>query len=158
MKLRNLLTQGGDDKEANEGEIVVNEEEVPEANLRNPYQTGKMAKSDAKKKGKVNIISEEDDDLNPNLSEKELKERENLDKELDALNALKAKTEAEEVEEKNVEEILASKKAMFSKLIVDRIQKEAIYNPTLFWLEPQTSFSVKNEMDYQLDFPITVTP
>lgn len=45
-------------------------------------------------KGIVNIISEEHDDFNPNLSEKELKEREKSDRELDVLNALKAKFEA----------------------------------------------------------------
>lgn len=61
----------------------------------------------------VNIVLEEDDDLNPNLSKKELKEREKRDKELDALNALKAKNEVEEVEENNVKELLTMMKVMF---------------------------------------------
>ncbi|CAH1436693.1 unnamed protein product [Lactuca virosa] len=74
-------------------------------------------------KGKVNIFSKEDDDINPNLSEKELKKQEKRDKELDALNALKAKTEAKEAEEKNVGEILATKKALFPEWTVDWIQK-----------------------------------
>lgn len=32
--------------------------------------------------------------------------------------------------------------------------KRAIDNPNLFWLEPQTSFSIENEMEYQLEFSI----
>lgn len=47
---------------------------------------------------------------------------------------------------------------MFPEWTVDRIQKEAIDNPTLFWLEPHTSLSIKNEMDCQLDFIITAKP
>ncbi|CAH1446058.1 unnamed protein product [Lactuca virosa] len=138
-----------DDKEANKGEIPVNKDEILEVNLRNPYETGKMAKSDAAKvvlekqslkdklknfrevktgrkgnvssgsgKGKVNIVSEGDGDLNPNLSEKELKEREKFDKELDELNALKVKFEAKE---NFFENILTSKKAMFPEWTTDRI-------------------------------------
>lgn len=43
--------QGGDDedKEVNKGEIPVNKDEILEVNLRNPYETGKMDKSDAAK-------------------------------------------------------------------------------------------------------------
>ncbi|CAI9291676.1 unnamed protein product [Lactuca saligna] len=103
-------------------------------------------------KGKLNIILVEDVDLNPKLYEEELREREKRDKELDALNALKAKFEAEE---KNVEEILASTKAIFPDWNVDQIQKEAINYPKLFLLEPRTSFSTKNESKCQLDFLIT---
>ncbi|CAH1424783.1 unnamed protein product [Lactuca virosa] len=105
-------------------------------------------------KRKVNIVSEENYDLNPN-SEKELKEREKHDKKIYALSTLKTKIKAEEAEEKNVKEPLTTKKVMFPDGTVYRIQKEAIDNPNLFWLEPQTSFSVKNEMDCQLDFPIS---
>lgn len=113
----------------NEGEILVNKYELPEANLRNPY--GEMAKKNAEKvviekqslkdklkklkevkigqkanvssisvKGKVNNVLEEDPDLNLNLSEKELKEHEKLDKELEVSNALKAKIEVEEAKQK----------------------------------------------------------
>ncbi|CAI9299051.1 unnamed protein product [Lactuca saligna] len=64
-------------------------------------------------KGKVNLVLEENDDLNPNLLETELKEREKRDKKLYALNILKTKIIAEEAKEKNVEETLTTKKAMF---------------------------------------------
>ncbi|CAH1412183.1 unnamed protein product [Lactuca virosa] len=84
-------------------------------------------------KGNVNIVSKEDIDLNPILSEQELKEQENHDKELDALDALKAKSKAREAEEKNVEQNLASKKVMFLDWAVDRIQNKAIDNLKLFW-------------------------
>lgn len=56
------------------------------------------------------------------------------------MNALKAKIEVEEVKEKNFEEILSSKKAIFPEWTVDWIQKKAIDNPNMFWLEPHTSF------------------
>lgn len=83
----------------------VNEDEVPEVNLKNPYDSVKMPKTDnankivlekkylkdrlknlkelktdrkgnissGSEKGKVNIVSEEDDDLNPKIFEKKLK-------------------------------------------------------------------------------------
>lgn len=53
-------------------------------------------------KGQLNIISEPGDDLNLNLSKKELKERENRYKEIDAFNALITNIEAKEAEEKKV--------------------------------------------------------
>lgn len=43
---------------------------------------------------------------------------------------------------------------MFPEWNIDQIRKEAIDNPNLYWLEPRTSFSVKNEVDVQFDFPI----
>lgn len=55
-------------------------------------------------------------------------ERERMDKELKELNALKKKLE--------------------------RIQKEAIDDPNLYWLEPTTSFDTNNEVDW-LDLPMT---
>ncbi|CAH1412814.1 unnamed protein product [Lactuca virosa] len=115
-----------DTHEANEDAAPVNNE-IPEANLRNPYETGKMAKSNVAKvvlgkqtlkqksknlkevtffrkgnvssgsgKGKVNIISEHGDDLNPKLSKSELEEQMKRDKQLDELIALKEKIEVEE--------------------------------------------------------------
>ncbi|CAI9282882.1 unnamed protein product [Lactuca saligna] len=83
---------------------------------------------------------------------KELKEQAKRDEELDALNALKAKFDAED---KFFEEILASKKVMFPEWIVDQIQEEAINNPNLYWLETQTSFSITNDLECQLDFLIS---
>ncbi|CAH1449326.1 unnamed protein product [Lactuca virosa] len=87
------------DREGNKDEIPINKDEIPEVNLRNSYETWKMAKLDAAKailekqtltekmtnprdvktgrkgnvsfrsgKGKVNIVSELDDDMNPNVS------------------------------------------------------------------------------------------
>lgn len=44
---------------------------------------------------------------------------------------------------------------MFPEWTINRIQKEVIDNLNLYWLQPQTSFEVKNEMGYQFDFSIT---
>lgn len=54
---------------------------------------------------------------------KELKEQAKCDEELDAL---KVKFDAEEAEKKIFEEILASKKAMFSEWTIAQIQKDPL--------------------------------
>lgn len=73
---------------------------------------------------------------------------------LDELKTLNVEIIAEEAEQKNVVSILANKKAMFSDWTVERIEDEAINSPNLYWLEPQTSFSVENELECQMDLPI----
>lgn len=90
--------------------------------------------------------------MNPKLSECELKEMKKHEKQLDELIVLKVKNEAIEVAEKDVKEALDAKKAMFHELTTDRIKKEAINNSGLYWLEPQTSIDVKNEMGCQFTF------
>ncbi|CAH1437432.1 unnamed protein product [Lactuca virosa] len=75
---------------------------------------------------------------------------------LDELNALNAKINDEEAEKKNVEAILANKKELFPPWSLERIEDESLNKPKLYWLEPQTSFSVDNDVECQLDLPITV--
>lgn len=74
---------------------------------------------------------------------------------MDKINALKAELDAEDVELKNAEEILASEKALFPKWMLDLMQEEAIDDPNLFWLEPKTFFDTNNDVECQLDFLIT---
>lgn len=106
-------------------------------------------------KGKVNIVTEEVIELNPEMTKKEKIENEKRDKELDELISLKAKLDAEDVELKNTKQILESKKTLFPEWTLDRMQNEAINDPNLFWLEPKTSFDTNNDVECQLDFLIT---
>ncbi|CAI9279876.1 unnamed protein product [Lactuca saligna] len=107
-------------------------------------------------KGKVNIIIEEVSELSPELTDKENIEKEKRDKDLDDLNALKENLDAEGVELKNVEQILASKKALFLEWTLDQMQEEAIDDLNLFCLEPKTSFDTNNDVEFQMDIPITL--
>ncbi|CAH1439095.1 unnamed protein product [Lactuca virosa] len=81
--------------------------------------------------------------------------REKRDKELDDLNALREILDAEEAEAKNSQMILENKKALFPAWSFDQMQNEVIGEPNLFWLEPKTSFDITNDVECQLDFPIT---
>ncbi|CAH1412094.1 unnamed protein product [Lactuca virosa] len=65
-------------------------------------------------KGKLNIISEKGTEDDPVLTETERMAREKRDKELDELNALREKLDAEEAEAKNSEMIIESNKALFT--------------------------------------------
>ncbi|CAH1436211.1 unnamed protein product [Lactuca virosa] len=64
-------------------------------------------------KGKIYVISEED--LNANLAEEEKKAHIARDKEVDDLKAIKEQLDRKDVEKKNVEEIVATKMALFPK-------------------------------------------
>lgn len=96
-------------------------------------------------KGNVNIVTKEVSEINPYMNEKEKIKKEKRDKELDELNALRVKLDAEDVELKNGEKILASKKSLFPEWTLDWMQKEAIDDLNLFWLEPKTSFDTNND-------------
>ncbi|CAH1423402.1 unnamed protein product [Lactuca virosa] len=106
-------------------------------------------------KGKVNIISEKVTEKDLMLTEKERIARENMEKELDELNALREKLDVEEAEARNLEIILENKKALFMAWTLDRMQKSTIDDPNIFWLEPKTSFQINKEVECQFDFPIT---
>lgn len=78
-----------------------------------------------------------------------------MDKQLDELNALRRKLDVEEAKARNSEVILENKKALFPAWTLERVQKEAIDESNTFWLEPKTSFDIKNEIECQLNFSIT---
>lgn len=46
------------------------------------------------------------------------------------------------------------KKDLFPKWIASRMEKEVVKKVEYFWLEPNTSFSVENTQEYQLDLPM----
>ncbi|CAH1422654.1 unnamed protein product [Lactuca virosa] len=64
-------------------------------------------------KENINIVTEEVSELNPHMTKKEKIEKEKRDKDLDELNALKVKLDAEDAELKNAKQILASNKSLF---------------------------------------------
>lgn len=70
-------------------------------------------------KRKVTIVSEED--LNPSLTEVEKKAQAAIDKELDALKAIKEELDMKDVDKKNAKEIDAMKMALFSKWTFSRM-------------------------------------
>ena len=81
-----------------------------------------------------------EDDAKENLTESEKDEIKKRDKELDELNALRQKLDGEDAEVKNSAFILESQKSLFPAWTLQRILKEAINLPELYWLEPKTFF------------------
>ncbi|CAI9263689.1 unnamed protein product [Lactuca saligna] len=65
------------------------------------------------------------------------------------------KLEAEEAEVRNSAFILKNQMSLFPVWTIQQIQKEAIDLPELYWLGPKTSFDNFNDIEYQLDFPLT---
>ncbi|CAH1416085.1 unnamed protein product [Lactuca virosa] len=152
-----------------------------EFNISNPYQTGPIEKNnekihlgkitleeklnDLKEKktgqkgniafgsgiGNVKIVSEKEDELNPKLTKEQQAKQAKYDALLDELNAINAKIIAEEAKKKNVEATLANKKALFPPWSLERVEDEPIESPKLYWLEPQTSFSIENDLECQMD-------
>lgn len=96
-------------------------------------------------KGKNKLIDEneeEEEDLNP-------------DKELDYLLKICKELEALEAAAKIAKVTLETQKSLFHPWSIKRIQKEAIDNPIVYWLEPAVSLVLHNEAYSQFDFPIT---
>ncbi|CAI9281194.1 unnamed protein product [Lactuca saligna] len=108
-----------------------------------------------KGKGDLKIVSEKLDELNPPLTKEQQDEQVKRDAFLGALNALNENINAEEVEKKNDESIVANKIALCPFLPLERINDEALKKPKAYWLELQTSFSVEDDLECELDFPIT---
>ena len=99
-------------------------------------------------------IVEEDDDHNMKISKSERIEKEKSDKELDEIDALRRQFKAEEAKAKVAKLILETQKSLFLAWSLERIQKESIKDPNLYWLEPTTSFDLSNNVECQFDFPI----
>ncbi|CAI9302449.1 unnamed protein product [Lactuca saligna] len=105
--------------------------------------------------GKGKVVSKEDIEENVVMTELEKEARERRDKELDELDALRQKVDAKEADIKNTKPILENQKSLFPAWSLERIQKEAIDDLNLYWLEPTTSFNTNNDVECQLDLPIT---
>ncbi|CAH1428714.1 unnamed protein product [Lactuca virosa] len=57
--------------------------------------------------------------------------------------------------DKEAQATLQSKKLLFPKWTLKRIQHDAVDLPSQYWLEPVVSFDLQNTQDSQLDLPIT---
>ncbi|CAI9281350.1 unnamed protein product [Lactuca saligna] len=102
-------------------------------------QKDNEASGSRKYKGKG--ILEEEIDENENLTESERSEIDKKDKELDDLNALRNKFEAEEVDAKNAKLVLETHKYLFLAWSPERIQKEATDDSNIYWLDPTISLN-----------------
>ncbi|CAI9288152.1 unnamed protein product [Lactuca saligna] len=147
--------QGGDKEkegEANENDVLV-DDQILEVNLRNPYETNKMAKT---KVAKVFLQKQTLKHKLKNLNEEKIGQKGNVSS---RLGKGKEKIEAEEGVEKDFKEALDAKKDMFSKRTIYQIKK-AIDNVNLYWLEPHTSFKVKKEkeMDIKIENVLSRMP
>ncbi|CAI9289146.1 unnamed protein product [Lactuca saligna] len=63
--------------------------------------------------------------------------------------------EAQEDEVKNAKRMLETQKTLFPSWSMECMQKEAIDDPIIYWLDPLISFDLNNDVECQLDFPIT---
>ncbi|CAI9294564.1 unnamed protein product [Lactuca saligna] len=80
---------------------------------------------------------------------------EKRDKELDDLQTLGKKFEAEEAKDKNEKIVLENQKSLFSSWTMECIPKEAIDDASFYWLEPSITFDIENDVESQFNFPIT---
>lgn len=51
--------------------------------------------------------------------------------------------------------MLETQKSLIPPWTIECIQKEAIDDPSIYWLEPSISFDLNNNVESQFDFPIT---
>lgn len=109
-------------------------------------QRGDKEEKIKKGKDKGKGIPEDDNNENTKMTESERIAMEMRDKELDELNALKKKFEAEEAKDKNVKLELETHKSLFRPWFQERIQREAIEDSNIYWLEPTNSFDLKNDV------------
>ena len=77
------------------------------------------------------------------------------DKELDNLLRLRKELEDKEKKAEISKVTLETQRSLFPPWIMDQIQKEAIGDLNINWLEPSISFDLENSLESQLDFPIT---
>lgn len=76
----------------------------------------------------MKIVTKKEDELNPKLIEEQQAEKLKRDVLLDELSDINAKIIAEEAKKKNVEDILANKKALFPPWSPEITENEAINN------------------------------
>lgn len=104
-------------------------------------------------KGKENVFNDDEEDAK--LSEGEKLFRKKHDQDLDSLLRLQKDLEEKEDEVKAAKVTLKPHKSLFTHWTMERIQRGAVYDPSVHWLEPSISFDLNNTMDSQFDFPIT---
>ncbi|CAI9278050.1 unnamed protein product [Lactuca saligna] len=142
-----LTKQGGKGKGETQAKQTAGEQEQeqkPKANDQNGNEAS------ASNKGKEKLVDKEEEEF----SETENLIRKKRDKELNNLLKICKELEAQEAEAKIAKVMLENLKSLFPSWSIKRIQKEAINNPSVYWLLT-ISFELNNEVDSQFDFPIT---
>ncbi|KAI3767763.1 hypothetical protein L2E82_18162 [Cichorium intybus] len=81
--------------------------------------------------------------------------KEARDKEIDEILNLTRKLDAEEAAKREVELLLKTKMSLFPPWNYKRMTLEAITEPVENWLQPVTSYNTSNDVNSQLDFPMT---
>ncbi|CAH1415802.1 unnamed protein product [Lactuca virosa] len=82
-------------------------------------------------------------------------EKQAREAELDEHQRIIREAEEKERVEKEAQATLQSKKLLFPKWTLKRIQNDVVDLPSQYWLEPIVSFDLQNTQDSQLDLPIT---
>lgn len=90
---------------------------------------------------------EDETEDNPKITESERIAMEKKDKELYDIQAIWKKLEAEEADAKNTKLMLETHKSLFPPWTMEHIHKEAIDDPSIYWLEPLISFDLKNDAE-----------
>ncbi|XP_023734159.1 uncharacterized protein LOC111882023 [Lactuca sativa] len=111
-----------------------------------------ISKRDKKKKKIGEDNTDDEDDVYEENPEKPYQKTKSTDKELEE----KFKKQMDDLEKKQKEkELMEKKKSIFPKWTIDSLQKSAIDEPSVLWLEPVMSFGLENSKDEQFDMPIT---
>ncbi|CAI9296750.1 unnamed protein product [Lactuca saligna] len=97
----------------------------------------------------------DDDEEEEVLSEGEKLIRKKRDKELDDIERVRKELEAQEREVVAAKFTLKTQESIFPPWNMERIQNEAIDNPSLYWLEPLVSFDLVNSTVSQFGFLVT---
>ncbi|KAI3751858.1 hypothetical protein L2E82_22949 [Cichorium intybus] len=77
------------------------------------------------------------------------------EKEIDEILNLTRKLDAEEAAKREAELLLKTQMSLFPPWHYKRMTLEAITEPVENWLQPVTSYNTSNDVNYQLDFPMT---
>ena len=103
-------------------------------------------------RGKENIIDDNEED---EPDEHESKQRKAREAEIDETNHIVREAEEKARLAREAKDTLKSQKTIFPLWTIERILKEAIENPDVYWLDPVGYFNLENSLDLQLDLPIT---
>ncbi|CAI9285091.1 unnamed protein product [Lactuca saligna] len=99
------------------------------------------------------IIDDSEDE--EELDEDELKKRKAREADLDEHKRIIREAKQKERVEKEAQGTLQSKKLLFPKWTLKRIQHDVVDLPSQYWLEPVVSFNLQTTQNSQLDLPIT---
>ncbi|CAI9290246.1 unnamed protein product [Lactuca saligna] len=103
--------------------------------------------------GKKKVVDDEEEE--EELSKREKLIRKKHDVELDNLSRVRKELEDQEMEAEIAKVTLVTLITLFPPWPMERIQKEAVDEPSTRWFESSVSFEPDSTTDSLLDFPIT---